>query len=207
MLRNVAFCFLILLAIVVASVGTMIAYFVSVLITGLIAINVFVSAIAFGSICFGLLWMFASWLALGHPKRYATAMSLISAFVIAAVVALPTLLELFTPPPNNATDRVINALQEHTIALETVQAGSGFEDLRSLEPILEGKRIVALGEATHGTREFFQRYSLILNIPGRLAFSLPSIVCGIIGSTGFYSDYIVLLQKKQHVCIYLLFCT
>lgn len=156
MLRNFALCLLIFLAITVASVSMVIAYFVSTLITDLIAINLFVSAIAFGIICFGLLRMFATLLAIGHPKRFAATVSLIPAFVFAAIVAFPTLLEPSTPAPYNATDMVINALQEHTIGLETVQAGSGFEDLQPLKPILEGKRIVALGEATHGTREFFQ---------------------------------------------------
>jgi erythromycin esterase-like protein len=155
-LRHVVLCFLTFLTIAVAGAGTVIAYFVSALITGLIAINLFISAVAFGSICFGVIWKSARLLVLSHPKRFAVTVSLISTFVIAAVVASPTLLELFTPAPNNTTDRVINALQEHTIALETVQAGSGFEDLQPLKPILEGKRIVALGEATHGTREFFQ---------------------------------------------------
>ncbi len=156
MLRNVLFCFFILLAIAVASVGTAIVYFVSALMTGLIAINLFASAIAFGIICFSLLRMFAGWLALGHPKRFTATVSLISTFVISVVIAFPTLLELFTPASNNATGGVINVLREHTIAIDTVQAGSGFEDLQPLKSILEGKRIVALGEATHGTREFFQ---------------------------------------------------
>jgi hypothetical protein len=44
------------------------------------------------------------------------------------------------------------------------------------------------------------KYSLILNIPGQLAFSLPPIVCGIIGSTVSNTG---LMQKRQQVFIYL----
>jgi len=40
--------------------------------------------------------------------------------------------------------------------LKSVNAGSGFDDLQPLKKILRGVRIVGLGEATHGTREFFQ---------------------------------------------------
>jgi erythromycin esterase-like protein len=156
MSRYIALCFLILLAIAAASVGMVVAYLVSALITSWIGINILLSALAFGIICYGLLRNAAPIQEFGHPKRFAAAMSLISLFVVAAVVAAPTLSELFAPAPNNATGEVISALQEHTIALKTAQAGSGFEDLRPLKPILEGKRIVALGEATHGTREFFQ---------------------------------------------------
>jgi erythromycin esterase-like protein len=156
MARNVALCFLILLAIAAASAGAMVAYLVSALITGWIAINGLITGIAFVIICYGLTRSGAAIQKIGHPERFAAAASLISAFVVAAIVAYPTLMERLTPAPDNATGDMITALREHTIALATVQAGSGFEDLQTLKSILEGKRIVALGEATHGTREFFR---------------------------------------------------
>ena len=40
--------------------------------------------------------------------------------------------------------------------LKTVMAGNGYEDLQWLKPVLQNVRIVGMGEATHGTREFFQ---------------------------------------------------
>jgi len=40
--------------------------------------------------------------------------------------------------------------------LRGVRAGCGFADLEPLRAIVSSARIVALGEATHGTREFFQ---------------------------------------------------
>ncbi len=46
-------------------------------------------------------------------------------------------------------------VRSHAIPLKTVEAGSGFEDMRPLKKIIGGARVVALGEATHGTREFF----------------------------------------------------
>jgi erythromycin esterase len=47
-------------------------------------------------------------------------------------------------------------LADHAIPLRTVEAGHGFEDMQPLREIVGDARVVALGEATHGTREFFQ---------------------------------------------------
>jgi erythromycin esterase len=47
-------------------------------------------------------------------------------------------------------------LAGNAIRLTTVEAGHGFEDLQPLKPVIGGARLVAFGEATHGTREFFQ---------------------------------------------------
>lgn len=48
------------------------------------------------------------------------------------------------------------AFKNKAITLKTVKYNSGFQDLSPLEPILKDKKIVAMGEATHGTKEFFQ---------------------------------------------------
>jgi erythromycin esterase len=50
----------------------------------------------------------------------------------------------------------VNELKENLIPFETVEATKGFEDMKVLKEILKDKQIVAMGEATHGTREFFQ---------------------------------------------------
>ena len=47
-------------------------------------------------------------------------------------------------------------LRRHAIPLTGVEAGRGFDDLEPLRSIIGTARIVALGEATHGSREFFQ---------------------------------------------------
>ncbi len=47
-------------------------------------------------------------------------------------------------------------MRDRAVPLRTVVAGSGFEDLAALKEKIGGARVVALGEATHGTREFFQ---------------------------------------------------
>lgn len=57
-----------------------------------------------------------------------------------------------TPP----SEAVRESLKKAAVPLATVEAGHGFEDLQPLTPWISGARVVALGEATHGTREFFQ---------------------------------------------------
>ena len=47
-------------------------------------------------------------------------------------------------------------LGERAIPLAGVRAGAGSDDLQPLKSLLQGVRVVGLGEATHGTREFFQ---------------------------------------------------
>ena len=57
---------------------------------------------------------------------------------------------------SNAPAEVPAWIAAHAIRLESPAAGHGFADLQPLKRIIGDARIVALGEATHGTREFFQ---------------------------------------------------
>jgi len=47
-------------------------------------------------------------------------------------------------------------IRDNALPLATVEAGRGFADLERMRRIIGEARIVSLGEATHGTREFFQ---------------------------------------------------
>jgi erythromycin esterase len=49
----------------------------------------------------------------------------------------------------------IDWVRQNAFVLDTVEFVDGHEDLLPLLPLFEGARIVALGEGTHGTREFF----------------------------------------------------
>ena len=53
-------------------------------------------------------------------------------------------------------DAIIAELHTRLIPFKTVTAGSGFDDLAVLDAIVGDARIVALGESTHGTAEFFR---------------------------------------------------
>ena len=70
---------------------------------------------------------------------------------------------LNTPPkkysnqtPSDPQRNLVSWLRRNAIPLKTVEAGCAFADLQPLKPVIGSPRIVALGEATHGTREFFQ---------------------------------------------------
>ena len=47
-------------------------------------------------------------------------------------------------------------LSANAIPLDTTEPERGLADLEPLKAMIGGARLVALGEATHGTREFFQ---------------------------------------------------
>jgi erythromycin esterase len=50
---------------------------------------------------------------------------------------------------------VVEWLNTHAIPLATTEPGNGYEDLMPLKDLIGDARIVGLGEATHGTHEFF----------------------------------------------------
>jgi erythromycin esterase len=56
------------------------------------------------------------------------------------------------PPPAS----VLAYVREHAIPLATVEAGNGFADLARFGTLVGDATVVAIGEATHGTREYFQ---------------------------------------------------
>jgi erythromycin esterase-like protein len=130
------------LGILAATVTACIAFFVSAIRTPNLAINCVVAFCVFTIVV-----RYAA----GIPWRSALAAS----GVLALLCAIPTALERlqFAPKPDSSLSE---ALMRTTLPLTTVRAESGFADMEAIRPILSGKRIVALGEATHGTREFFQ---------------------------------------------------
>jgi len=58
--------------------------------------------------------------------------------------------------PWSATADQIKWLKENAVPLTSDSPGSDFSDLDQLKPLFENAEIVGLGEATHGTREFFE---------------------------------------------------
>ena len=56
----------------------------------------------------------------------------------------------------DAPNEVADWIRGHAIPIATTEAGHGFADLQPLKKVIGTARLVELGEATHGTREFFQ---------------------------------------------------
>ncbi|MCC6745897.1 MAG: erythromycin esterase family protein [Acidobacteria bacterium] len=67
-------------------------------------------------------------------------------------------------------------LGEHAVALASVEADNGFADMEPLRRELAGVRIVGLGEATHGTREFFQmKHRLVEFLVREMGFTVLAL--------------------------------
>jgi erythromycin esterase len=67
-------------------------------------------------------------------------------------------------------------IARHAIPLTTVRAGHGLADLEPLRRVIGDARIVALGEATHGTKEFFQlKHRMLEFLVGELGFDVFAI--------------------------------
>lgn len=88
-----------------------------------------------------------------RPKTLSVIASLLS-FLIAASCPAQQVSEAFDAEA--AFVAVKGWLKENAIPLRTVEAGNGFADMQPLRKVIGDSRLVSLGEATHGTREFFQ---------------------------------------------------
>ena len=73
-------------------------------------------------------------------------------------------------------DQALDWIRSKAIPLASVTAGTGFADLAPLRGIIGDARIVSLGEATHGTREFFQlKHRLLEFCVAELGFTVFGI--------------------------------
>lgn len=50
----------------------------------------------------------------------------------------------------------INWIEKNAHPIKSITPGSNFQDLQWMKPVLENVKYVGLGEATHGTKDFFQ---------------------------------------------------
>jgi erythromycin esterase-like protein len=73
-------------------------------------------------------------------------------------------------------DQAVECITKNAVRLKTPQAGHGFSDMKLLKKIIGNARIVSLGEATHGTREFFQlKHRMLEFLASEMGFTLFSI--------------------------------
>jgi erythromycin esterase len=87
-------------------------------------------------------------------------------------VRLVSVAEATAPAP----DAVVAAIRAAAIPLTTVEAGHGFRDMERLKPAVGDARIVGLGEATHGSREFFQlKHRMLEFLVSEMGFSVFAI--------------------------------
>ncbi|MBM7616397.1 erythromycin esterase family protein [Alkaliphilus hydrothermalis] len=82
--------------------------------------------------------------------------NIVLGIIIAAIVLYAIILAININSTRPKSSEAPNTLVNHLIQLKTTKAGSGFDDLEPLKEILQNKRVIAMGEATHGTKEFFE---------------------------------------------------
>jgi erythromycin esterase len=76
----------------------------------------------------------------------------------------------------NSDKAFVDWVRKNAVPFRTVEAGNGFTDLSPIGDIVGESRIVALGEATHGTREFFLlKHRIIEYLASRKGFTVFSI--------------------------------
>jgi erythromycin esterase-like protein len=93
------------------------------------------------------------------------------------VISTCLLLVALTAYPAVGDDQAaLQWLRGHAVPLQTVEAGHGFTDLQPIGQTVGNARIVELGEATHGTREFFQlKHRLVEFLASQKGFTIFSI--------------------------------
>jgi len=90
--------------------------------------------------------------------------------------------------PNTA---VINWLKANALPITSAEPGTDFKDLDQLRPLIADARVVSLGEATHGTREFFQlKHRMIEYCVSQLGFTMIGFEAQY-GSTLAVNDYVL----------------
>jgi erythromycin esterase len=110
----------------------------------------------------------------------------------AAIAAVTAASVPFAFPGNApAGEEVIAWLKANAVPLATTEPGGGFQDIEFLRPIIDHARIVSIGEATHGTREFFQiRHRLIEYCVSQLGFSMIGLEA-MYGEEQALNDYVL----------------
>jgi erythromycin esterase len=90
------------------------------------------------------------------PRQRLRARRAVPALVIAVIALIMTMYSYGAAEEKAGRNATQAWLATHAVRLRTVEARNGFDDVQPLKQIVGNARVVALGEATHGTREFFQ---------------------------------------------------
>jgi erythromycin esterase len=90
--------------------------------------------------------------------------SIIPRRLLLALLALPLIAcdSPATPPEQGEEELDISWLQQNAVPFTTTEPGGPYADLAPLGTMIGGARIAGLGEATHGTREFFRMKHRVL---------------------------------------------
>lgn len=85
----------------------------------------------------------------------------------------------------------VDWVKQNAIPLKSVKSNSGFDDLNFLKPVLINKCVVGLGEATHGTKEFFEmKHRMLEFLVTQLGFTVFAIEASY-GRCKYINDYVL----------------
>ncbi|TSE03771.1 erythromycin esterase family protein [Aquimarina algiphila] len=88
-------------------------------------------------------------------------------------------------------DSVISWIKDQSILLKNVKAETGLTDLSYLKPILKNKRVVGLGETSHGTKEVFQmKHRMLEFLVKEMGFRIFAIEASHVGCKPI-NDYVL----------------
>src|SRR5689334_4195442 len=91
-------------------------------------------------------------------------------------IVLPLAMLISACLPAADEKAVTDWIRANAIRLQTPEAGHGFADMQPLKKIIGDARIVSLGEATHGSREFFQlKHRMMEFLASEMGFNIFSI--------------------------------
>jgi erythromycin esterase-like protein len=99
------------------------------------------------------------------------------ALVISLALALRPTKSIAAGTPLMSDDQpVVEWIGAHAVRLRTTEAGNGFADMQPLKKMIGNAKIVSLGEATHGSREFFQlKHRMLEFLASEMGFTIFSI--------------------------------
>src|SRR5687767_7134593 len=92
---------------------------------------------------------------------------------------------------DDRVEAVTKWLANNAVPLQRIKTSGGYADLHSLKRIFQGVRIIGLGEATHGTLEFFVfKHRLLEFLIKEMNVRVLAIETGY-SSTAQINDYIM----------------
>jgi erythromycin esterase len=108
------------------------------------------------------------------------ALLLLALFIVAVNLGAASRQRAVRRPSTVASLTALEWLQSESIAFDTTAARSGLDDLGALRKIVGGARIVSLGEATHGTSEFFtMKHRILEYLVEEMGFTVFAIEAGL----------------------------
>jgi len=88
-------------------------------------------------------------------------------------------------------EKTITWLKQNAIPIQSLKSGNSFNDLMAMKNVLQDVQIIGLGEATHGTKEFFQmKHRMIEFLVKELGFKILAMEFNYLGAENI-NNYIL----------------